>query len=119
MSRVPLQTESDLQLIKAHILLPMLLDVLERDIRVLEDAKLKLGAVYIGILRGVQDRIIADAAQVRRQMRARGLKVYDEQRTERHVEVRYLCRGYHYRFSLMWGLVKAELGSRLREYLRG
>ena len=118
MSQAPLQTEDDLQLVKAYILLPMLLDVLERDIRALGNVKLKLGAVYIEILRGVQDRVTADVTLLRRQMRARGLKIYDEQRTERHVEVRYLCRGYHHRFSMLWGLVKAELSIRLSEYLR-
>ena len=41
-----LETEEDLQLVKDYILLPLLLDVLERDMIALGTVKLKMDVVY-------------------------------------------------------------------------
>ncbi|WP_019533674.1 hypothetical protein [Paenibacillus ginsengihumi] len=117
MAQAPLETEGDLQLIKEYILLPMLLDVLERDIQALGTVKLKMDVVYVKALRSAQNVITADIALLRKRMRGRGIKVYEQQRTEWGIEARYLCRGYHHSFSMLWGLVKAELSQYLSKYL--
>jgi hypothetical protein len=117
-NRAPVETEEDLRLVKEFVLLPVLLDVLERDIRTLESVKLKMDAIYVAALRRVQDQIAADTAQLRQKMRERGIKVYEQQRTASGIEARYACRGYHRSFSMFWDLVKVELQERLRTYLQ-
>ncbi|MBG9564922.1 MULTISPECIES: hypothetical protein [Paenibacillaceae] len=117
MTQAPLETEGDLQLVKEYILLPILLDVLERDIKALGTVKLKMDVVYVRALRSAQDLITADVTLLRKKMRGRGIKVYEQQRTELCIEARYLCRGYQHRFSMLWGLVKAELNKYLSKYL--
>lgn len=104
-------------MIKQYVLLPLLLDVLERDQRALASASLKLPQVYKGLIRLLQNAVAADLARVRQGMREHGLKVFEERRTNLGIEARYLCRGYTYEFSMLWGLVKAELISRLCAYL--
>lgn len=104
-----LETEEDLQLVKEYILLPILLDVLERDIKTLGTVKLKMDVIYVKVLRSAQDLITSDVTMIRKKMRGRGIKVYEQQRTESCIEAHYLCRGYHHRFSMLWGLVKAQL----------
>lgn len=117
MNQASLETEEDLQLVKEYILLPILLDVLERDMTVIGEVKLKLGFIYEKTLRQAQDRIIADVSMLRRNLREQGIKVYELKRTNLSVEARYLCRGYHHDFSMLWGLVKAELYKYLSVYL--
>lgn len=117
MTQAPLETEEDLQLVKEYILLPLLLDVLERDIKALGTVKLKMDRVYIKILRSAQDLITTDITLLRRKMRGRGIKVYEQRRTELCIDAHYLCRGYQHRFSMLWGLVKAELYKYLSQYL--
>ncbi|RXZ77006.1 hypothetical protein EBB07_32450 [Paenibacillaceae bacterium] len=118
MKQAPLETEEDLQLVKEYMLLPVLLDVLERDIRILGAAGLRMDAIYEQVLRRAQDRIIADVALFRKHLRERGIKVYVQQRTKLSLDARYLCRGYHHNFSMLWSLVKAELDRKLSLYLR-
>ncbi|WP_410511682.1 hypothetical protein PaeBR_16630 [Paenibacillus sp. BR2-3] len=117
MTQAPLETEGDLQLVKEYILLPILLDVLERDIKTLGTVKLKMDVIYVKVLRSAQDLITSDVTMIRKKMRSRGIKVYEQQRTELCIEAHYLCRGYHHRFSMLWGLVKAELHKYLSKYL--
>lgn len=117
MNQAPLETEEDLQLVKEYILLPILLDVLERDITAIGKVKLKMDVIYEKTLRQAQDQIIADVSMLRKNLRERGIKVYEQQRTKLYVEARYLCRGYHHNFSMLWGLVKAELYKYLSMYL--
>jgi hypothetical protein len=117
MNRPPLETEDELKLVKDYLLLPVVLDVLERDIRTLDTLKLKMPQPYIRSLRTVQNKVTADMATIRRGLRGRGIKVYAERRTKRALEADYVCRGYHRKFSMLWGVVKAEVQQKLCRYL--
>lgn len=116
--KIPHRTEAELQLVKQFILLPIILDTLERDIKVMETVPLKMLNIYYQLLRGVQDLVTADLAKVRKSLRDHGLKVYEQRRTNMGVEAAYLCRGYHHHFSMLWGVVRGEVETRLRAYLR-
>jgi hypothetical protein len=115
--QIPLETEEELQFVKDFILLPIILDVLERDIQLLQTVPLKMPTVYIQVLRGLQDQVTADLVKLRRQLREHGMKVYDQHRTKISADAEYLCRGYHYKFSMLWGVVRSEVEERLRSYL--
>lgn len=116
--RIPHRTEAELQLVKQFVLLPIILDVLERDIKVMDTMPLKMLNIYYQLLRGVQDLVTVDLAKVRKSLREHGMKVYEQRRTNMGVEAAYLCRGYHHHFSMLWGVVKGEVEVRLRSYLR-
>lgn len=117
MGRAPLETEEELQRIKAYLLLPVLLDVLEKDTAALKTVPLKMSSLYIKALRRVQDKSTRDLAETRRMLRLGGIKVYAEKRTSHGIEAEYLCRGYHRFFSLGWSLVRAEMETVLSRYL--
>ncbi|MBP2240774.1 hypothetical protein J2Z40_001333 [Cytobacillus eiseniae] len=117
MKQAPLVMEEDLQLVKEYVLLPILLDVLESDITKFRTAKLKMNDIYEKSLRQVQDQIITKMAELRKQMRERGIKVYEQQQNKLFVEAHYLCRGYHHKFSMLWNLVRAEQYKCLNMYL--
>ncbi|MFE9276147.1 hypothetical protein ACQKLN_03660 [Paenibacillus glucanolyticus] len=105
------------KLVKDYILLPLLLDVLENDRGILSAAALKMPVISNTIIDRLQKAALADLAQVRRNMRERGLKVYEERKTRLGVEVEFLCRGYHNKLSMLWGLVEAEIEQRSYTYL--
>ncbi|WP_405082568.1 hypothetical protein ACI48J_09360 [Paenibacillus chitinolyticus] len=112
----PLQTRDDSMLVKRYVLLPVLLDVLEKNIALLESSG-KLPEPLIGHLRLIQDRVTADMAFLRKQFRRRGIRIYEERRTTDGLNVAYICRGYHHRFSLLWRLIRAEIVTALEVYL--
>ncbi|WP_136606372.1 hypothetical protein [Paenibacillus dokdonensis] len=113
----PTPAEEDTLLVKTYLLHVILLDVLERDIRTLGTLALKLPDVYIRGLSGVQNRVIYRLTAIRKDMRNRGIRVYEENRNTKGVEALYLCRGYQRRFFMLWSYVKAETASELCVYL--
>ncbi|CAH0120130.1 MULTISPECIES: hypothetical protein [unclassified Paenibacillus] len=118
MKTVPQQTEEDFLLVKQYVLLPILLDVLERDINVLGTVRLKMPEVYINHLRQVQDQTHKDLVRIRNRLKTRGIRVYEENRTANGIEALYLCRGYHRKLSMLWSVVKSDIERGLTRYLQ-
>ncbi|GIQ69208.1 hypothetical protein DUZ99_12735 [Xylanibacillus composti] len=119
MNRAPIETPADLQHVKQAVLYPVLIDVLERDMRTLDTLQLKMPRVYISSLRRTQEQIHADLVHVRRQLQRRGIKIYEMKRTSQGLEACYVCRGYHRHFSMLWSLVRTEAERRLAAYMQG
>lgn len=115
--KIPIETEEEFQFVREFVLLPLTLDVLERDIKMLETVPLKMPNIYIQMLQGIQNLVTVDLVKVRRKLREHGMKVYEQRRTNMGVEATYLCRGYHHDFSMMWGVVRAEVEGKIRDYL--
>lgn len=105
------------KLVKDYTLLPLLLDVLENDRSILSRADLKTPELTNVIIDHLQQAALADLTQVRRNMRDRGLKVYEDRRTKLGIEIEFLCRGYHHNLSMLWGLIEAEIEQRSYNYL--
>lgn len=117
MKPIPRQTTEEADFVKEYMLLPLMLDVLERDRSAMNLANLKMSEVYGGLIGLLQKAATDDLIRVRKSMREHGMKVYEERRTHIGIEARYLCRGYHYEFSMLWGLIRAEIMQRLCCYL--
>ncbi|GIP20308.1 hypothetical protein [Paenibacillus sp. J22TS3] len=119
MKPVPYRTEEEADWVKEHVLLPLILDLMERDLRLISSdaSPFKLPELYADVLRKLQARITRELAQIRQQMRQHGIKVYEQHRTRAGLEAKYLCRGYQYEFSMLWGFAKAEIDRRVIFYL--
>jgi hypothetical protein len=89
---------------------------LEHDIAAIGVSGMKLPRFYESVLRAVQDRVLLDLAGIRKQFRESGIKVYEERRERDGLHARYVCRGYHHRFFMLWGFVKAESERLLKGY---
>ncbi|MGN7357593.1 hypothetical protein ACTHPF_09495 [Paenibacillus sp. SAF-054] len=113
----PAPAEEDTLLVKTYVLHVVLLDVLERDIRTLGTLALKLPDVYIRGLSEVQNKAMHKLTAIRKDMRSRGIRVYEENRNSKGIEALYLCRGYQRRFFMLWSYVKAETAAELCTYL--
>ncbi|SMF88104.1 hypothetical protein SAMN05661091_4118 [Paenibacillus uliginis N3/975] len=105
------------KLVKDYTLIPLLLDVLEKDRAILCVSDLKTSEMTNVIIDHLQAAALGDLAQVRRDMRECGLKVYEERRTKLGIEVEFICRGYHHKLSMLWGLIEAEVIQRSYTYL--
>jgi hypothetical protein len=117
MKSVPLQTEQDVHAVKTCLILPVLMDVLERDIGTLNTLKLKMPAIYVRTLRAIQTRVAGELSAAHKGMRGLGIRIYGEERTRAGLTAQYLCRGYHHSILLLWDLVKADIEVRLAAYL--
>ncbi|WP_240941086.1 hypothetical protein [Paenibacillus sp. HB172176] len=114
-----IQTEEELALVKQYVLLGIVMQILDHDIRVIDKSGMKLPRLYESLLRGLQDRVLLDLADVRRKFRQIGIKVYEEKREKDGLRSQYVCRGYHHHFFMVWNFVKAESERVLRRYMTG
>jgi hypothetical protein len=116
MKSVPLQTEQDVHAVKTCLILPVLMDVLERDIGTLNTLKLKMPAIYVRTLRAIQKQVAGELAESHKEMKRLGVRIYGEERTKAGLAAQYLCRGYHHDILLLWDLVKADIEVRLAAF---
>src|SRR6476661_1614872 len=120
MKRPQKVTEAELIMVKKSLLYPVILDVLTYDSKHMEITGVKIPIIYNLLLKGKQQQAINDITlemnAVKREMRLRGIKILVEKRTSLSIEAEYLCRGYPYHFSMLWGFVKAEVQKKLSVY---
>lgn len=110
--------EEDLKYIKAQMLYPVILDVLERDLeKIKEMESLKFPDLYAMKLKSIMNQYSSDAYEVRKYMRKRGIKILEEKRTVDRLTVDYLFRGYTSNFHMLWTYVKSEVSITLCKYL--
>jgi hypothetical protein len=104
------ETEEDLQIIKDYTLLPILLDMLARDIEDLEMYKGKI--VYnhvIFYLKEVETLIYGELQGIRNRMKKLDIKILSTDMNVKGIDVEYKVRGYIHHFYMLRSLVKAEL----------
>ncbi|SDM95772.1 hypothetical protein SAMN04487897_101617 [Paenibacillus sp. yr247] len=105
-----IETEEDVQIIKEYTLLPILLDMLARDMEELKVYKDKI--VYNHILfylREVETAIYPQLQSIKSKMKQRDIKVIHTEMNALGINVEYKVRGYIHHFTMLRSLVKAEL----------
>jgi hypothetical protein len=116
-SHAPLQQQYELDAVKQYMLLELALLIIEHDIKAIGLTKFKLPRLYESVLRGVQDRVLLDMANLRRMFRERGIKIYERLKKADGLLVQYVCRGYHHEKMLLWSVVKVECEAMLKRYM--
>ncbi|MBR2566069.1 MAG: hypothetical protein IKE29_15810 [Paenibacillus sp.] len=114
----PSPADEDHNLIKGMVVRTLLLDVLERDIQTLDSLLLKMPEVYILSLTRIQNQVLKEMQELRKQMRTRGVKIVQEIRGKDGIETVYLCRGYGQRFYMLWTFARNEVKKELSYHLR-
>ncbi|MNI46132.1 hypothetical protein D3C73_1005810 [compost metagenome] len=107
---VRIETEEDLQIVKNYVLLPVLLDMLSRDID-----RLKAyadGVIFnhlIFYLREIEGLIFTELQNLRKRLKQRGIIIISVDTKAAGIDVEYKIRGYLQKFKMLRSLVKAEL----------
>lgn len=111
-------TIMDTNIAKEAIIIPYMLEVLERDIKVMMESNLKMKEIYARMLRKAQNNIITARSDLRKQMKARGIKILAEQREEDKLVTEYLVRGYTNKFQMLYVYLRVEVQTRLAYFLK-
>lgn len=114
---VPMPTEEDLQAIKRYVMIPMVLTVLQRDKKVIEESTLKTKGPYLALMDSAMKKAHGDIYDTRVFLRSKGIKVYQEHRTDTTVNIKYTLRGYQHEASLPWHIIKNTVESMMQSYL--
>jgi len=103
--------------VRKYLLLELVLLIIDHDIKVIGSSKFKLPRLYETALRGVQDRVLLDMANLRRMFRDHGIKMVERTKLSEGLLVKFVCRGYHHEKMLLWSVVKVECEDVLKQYL--
>jgi hypothetical protein len=110
-------TEEELDLIREAILLPVVTQVIDHDMKAIERSEVKFKQIHMDHLQSVLDKVIKDLGNVRKELRKRSIKLYGEERDEKGMGCQYNSRGYHASFDMTWPTVKAYAEEYLRKYM--
>ncbi|MBP1934876.1 hypothetical protein [Ammoniphilus resinae] len=113
---VQFPTDEEMQAIKRSVIIPMVITVLHRDKKILEESEIKTKGPYIALMESALKKAEKEWYDARRLFRSNGIKVYEEKRTETEVEIKYVIRGYHHVTSLPWHVVKQNVEEVMKSY---
>jgi hypothetical protein len=100
-------TLDELILVKDSIIYPVILDVLERDIGKMKSIDLKIPMVYIGNLKHLQGQITQELNDIKRELRKRGIKISEQDRSVNGITTKYICRGYQHQVTFLPGMIRS------------
>ncbi|MED4601707.1 hypothetical protein P9314_13455 [Paenibacillus validus] len=114
-----IETEEDIQIIKDYTLLPILLDMLARDMDTLKMYQDKIVFRHvIFYLREVEDSIYSKLQSIKSKMIQQNIKVLSTEMNAQGIQVEYKVRGYVHHFNMLRSLIKAELMTMLMNLRR-
>lgn len=113
MAQSPLQTEEELLLVKELVILPVMFDVLEKDIQFLRSSSFNMFNIYAELISRIQNAALSKQYELRKQLRTRRMKLIEVKRDDSFLKVLYECRGYQHRMDLLWEVVRANIEMQL------
>jgi hypothetical protein len=97
----------ELVMVKNCIIYPVILNVLERDIGKMKLADFKIPMVYIGNLQNIQNIVTSELTDINRELRKRGIKIYEQETSSTGITAKYLCRGYKHDLKFLPSMIKS------------
>jgi hypothetical protein len=64
------------------------------------------------------DLIHSDLVKVKKLLKERNIKVFEDERIDGAIRYRFVCRGYEDSFAIMRDIVRAEISVKLSDYVR-
>ncbi|MBW7473156.1 hypothetical protein K0T92_00200 [Paenibacillus oenotherae] len=115
--RKNIPTAEEINLVREYALLPLLLSIVESNLRTIENTTYSLRKLYVLAAQALLELIHADLVRVRKTLRERNIKVYEEERIDNTIQFRFNCRGYEDKFTMVRDFVRAEANVRIARYI--
>jgi hypothetical protein len=111
-------SDEELLTVKEYLIFPFVLDVLERDIKLLKKTEvLKMSVLYAMKLKDVMNKLTSDSYFTREKLRKSGIKIISQEQTKDTLNAEYMVRGYKHTISMLWWLIKSEVQIVICRYL--
>jgi len=110
-------TEEEHELIKMHMIMPFLLDIFQDNINKTKDSQLRFGELFVLHMESLMNKVSQEHAVIRKELLKKGIKVFEQERSNGELRAEYVCRGYKGRKVILMARVKAELQRKIADYL--
>ncbi|TYP77511.1 hypothetical protein [Paenibacillus methanolicus] len=108
-----LPAEEEIDMVKEVLILTVMLDLIEFEVRRLKTAGLKMLIIHTRKLRAIQDMLPKELHRMHRELKMRGVRIIETNRARGHIKGHYLCRGYEYEMLLQGDTIRAEIQIKL------
>ncbi|MGN7453918.1 hypothetical protein ACTHPH_03755 [Paenibacillus pasadenensis] len=109
-------TAEERVMIRDSILLPHMAVMVEKSLAELEHSGNMLRRLYGTAGQLVLNRIMQDQYALRRELKARNIRIVAEEQSSSIVHHRYYCRGYEEHFGMTREVMRSEISWRLTRY---
>ncbi|WP_088834458.1 hypothetical protein [Paenibacillus tyrfis] len=111
-------TREELELIRDSVLLPVILTMIDRNVKELNLSVNPLRKLYMTATQALMNRVHSELAAVNRELRERKIKVFKDDREDTDLHFRYICRGYEDRFSIMRDVARASISTKIGQHIQ-
>ena len=109
-------TPEELTMIRDSIMYPHMLTMCEKSLQEIRRTPNLFKQPLGEFIQVVMDKISREMFALRREMRGRNIKVFEDETVDGIIYHRYRCRGYEDRFSIVREALRSEIGMRLAKY---
>lgn len=118
MRKAQLPTREELQWIRDSVLLPIMLTMIEKSGQEISLSTNTLRKLYAAATQVLMNRIHTELAAVKRELRLRKIKVFQDEREDLDLHYRYICRGYEDKFTIMRDVARAFISVKMGEHIK-
>ncbi|MBB6670302.1 hypothetical protein [Cohnella nanjingensis] len=111
-------TGDELSMIRDAMLSPHMMTMVDRAIELLDSERNPLNSLFRVAAQAMLDQIHRDNAVLRKELKARQIKLHDEHQEGIVIYVRYICRGYEDRLGVVREVARAEISIRMGKYIQ-
>jgi hypothetical protein len=105
-----IETETEIDLIKRHVLLPILLDMLHRDLGKMKELSTGIIFGYVAYdLNQIEQLVLDEVQRTKKKMQDRYIKVLSIETSPPGIDISYKIGGYTHQYLMLRSLVKAEI----------
>ncbi|RAP76127.1 hypothetical protein [Paenibacillus montanisoli] len=112
-----LPTKEELELIREFVLLPIMMTIVDKNCTEIGLSSYSMKSLYIKASQVLMTRIHDELSAVRKEMKRRQIKVFEDERVDSAIHYHFICRGYRDTFAMMRDVVRAEMSVRIARYV--
>ncbi|SFS77754.1 hypothetical protein [Paenibacillus sp. BC26] len=110
-------TKEELKLIHDSVLLPLMLDMIEKSRQEIEQSKYSLRTLYATALNKLREMLLTDMKEHRKQLMKANIKLWKVEVETGNIKYRFKTRGFESDFELHRNMVKNDLSVKFGVYI--
>lgn len=105
------------ELLKHYIIVPFVLRVFQRDLKIIMQSPLKTKEPYLETINLIIDRIMNDIAKIKKRLRSAKISIYHQEQDGYSVHYKFKYAGYDHHESMTWYVLRYEMQKFMKQYL--
>jgi hypothetical protein len=111
-----LVTSDELTMIRDVIMFPHMLTICDKSLQEVKRSPNLFNRYFEQFIQMVMDMVTKDLFKLRRELKNRNIKVFDDETIDSIIYHKYACRGYEDKFGIVRETLRSEISVRMAKY---